>query len=225
MGGPGVILVHTPPMGTLSSLGRMLPHGQGNSHGRLPGSREHGTEQSRVGRREGREGVGCRHLMAQGRPWVRVGQQGAWGGQSRVFTRGGHWCPSPPACPFPTSHLLTLPPLMHVASPATFPPCPPPQLSHPSISSLGQPFRPFLSPPKRRQRLVPFSGPLDKPPQPRTHIVHGASKLCGGKTPAALTAPGLQPPDQNPLAPAAQGPLPASLSHTAGGPSTGGRWV
>ena len=101
MGGPGVVLIHTLPMGTLSSLGRMLACCEGNSHGHLPGSREHGTEQSQFGRGKKGRGVGCRHSMAQGRPRVRARQQGARGQRSKVFMCGGHWCPSPPARPFP----------------------------------------------------------------------------------------------------------------------------
>lgn len=59
---------------------------------------------SRVSLEEGKKGrrVGCRHSMAQGRPWVHAGQQGARGQRSKVFMCGGHWCPSLPARPFPT---------------------------------------------------------------------------------------------------------------------------
>lgn len=117
---------------------------------------------------------------------------------------------SPPACGLP-GHLPSMSPSTALT--------PLHQLSWAAVSTLPQP-------PKKKAEVHPLlRTPGQTPPQPRTHIVHGAGKFCGGKTPAALTAPGLQPPDQNPLAPAAQGPLPASLSHTAGGPSTGGRWV
>lgn len=192
----------------------MLACCQGNSHGHLPGSREHGMEQSQFGRREEREEGGVQAFDGPGKALGTCGAAGSPGPKEQSLYVWGTLVPLA-ACP-PLPHQATCSPFLPTC---VWPPQPPSlrvplHSSHTPPSALvGGRLDPSSAPLNRRQRLIPFSGPLDRPLQPRTRIVHRAGKLCEGKTPVALTAPGLQPPGQSPRAPVTQGPsLPASLT-------------
>lgn len=131
---------------------------------------------AKSGWKKGRKGGG----WDAGIRWPREGPRCVWGSREPGAVRAESLCAEDIGAPSPPGHLLTLPPLLHVTSLATFPPCPPPQLSHPSISSRGWLSRRFLSPLKRRQRLVPFSGPLDNPPPAKDpHHPRGRQALWG----------------------------------------------
>ena len=177
MGGPGVVLVHTLPTGTLSSLGRMLACCEGNGHGHLPRSREHGTEQSQFGRREEREGGGVQAFNGPRKAQGTCRAAGSLGPTEQSLRVGDAGAPRRQPAPSPPGQLLSLPPHLRVASPATFPPCPLHSSHTPPSALVGGRLDPSSAPLNRRQRLIPFSGPLDRPLQPRTHIVHGAGEL------------------------------------------------